>query len=173
MKFLVVKIDKTHPYNFGDPAKDEYIKGAASACWKANKENIQKCEYAVAVYKGVVVSIYKIEDRIEGYNANRNLQKLLSNITYPPYRIHEIKAHACSSANEIRDTLKEYVSIFEEVVKVDINNPKKFEEWQNRFFLILKSCDIPSLNSLVGKRLPYKNINVPYGSHTYCCWEEE
>ncbi len=170
MKLLVVRIDRTHPYNFGDPSRDEYIKGAASACWKVNRDNIEKCEYVVAVYKSIVVGVYKIEDRIEGYKATQKLQKLLSNITYPPYREYEILAHTCKNANEIRDKLGEYVSIFEQVVKVDIDNSHDFEKWQKRFFLILKKCDVKSLNSLIGKSLPYKNINVPKGSHIYHCW---
>lgn len=134
-------------------------------------DRLAQCDYLLAVYENIIVETFKIEKIYYGYEALENIEQLQKNITYPPYRKYEIKAHTCKSPEEIKEKLGAHISIFEKVVKIDIDNPKQFSNWKKRCFLILKDCDNKSLNSLVGKSLPYKPISNKFRSHTYCCLE--
>lgn len=164
---MVVRIDNTHPYNFGDPPKKEYIKGAASACWKASRKRLKYCEYLLAVYEDKIVDAFKIENKFYHDEVLENKIELQNHIKYPSFRKYEIEAHACKTPEEIKEKLGEHISIFKKVVKVDIDNPKEFSNWKKRCFLILKDCDNENLNSLAGESLPYKTISNKFRSHTY------
>lgn len=122
----------------------------------------------LSVYKGKIVEAFKIKKKFYGEEVSENKIELQNHIKYPPYRKYEIEAHACKSPEEIKEKLGEHISIFEKVVKVDIDNPKQFSNWKKRCFLILEDCDNESLNSLVGKSLPYKTVSNKFRSHTYC-----
>lgn len=134
-------------------------------------DRLEKCNYLLSVYENKIVEAFKIKKKFYGDEVSENKIELQNHIKYPTYRKYEIEAHTCNTPQEIKEKLGEHISIFEKVVKVDIDNPKEFSNWKKRCFLILEDCDNESLNSLVGKSLPYKTIPNKFHSHTYCCLE--
>lgn len=148
--FCFVSINKSHPFNFGDPPKYEYIKGAASGCWQADKQKLGKCKYLVAIYENKIAEVFEIEKIIPAAKTKENIELLKNEIKYPHYRRYEIDALTYDSIDKMQKEF-EHMYIFEKVIKVDFKSDKRYKnfiKWKNRSFLILKECNKEELNEL-------------------------
>ena len=145
-KCLVVSINKSHPYNFGDPADLEFIKGAASGCWSTPYEKISKCRYLVAMYDNEVAGIFKIKKVIQAVDAVKNIDLLKKNINYPHYRHNEIDAFTCDTVEEV---LENYGYLFKKMISIGFKTEEDFKKWKKRSFLILEYCSFEEISQIV------------------------
>lgn len=150
---FIVSINRSHPFNFGEPPKDEYIKGAASGCWQADIKKLINCKYLVAIYENKVAGVFKIDKIIPASNAKEYIELLKKEIKYPHYRKYEMDAFTYENLDKMQKKFK-HMYIFEKVINIDFKSDKRyknFAKWKKRSFLILKDCDNALLANLKGE----------------------
>lgn len=149
---IMIKIN--HTYQAGDSISDvyEHVRGV----WRLSEKRIAQVKYALALYRGICVGVFKIDGWKKAYEHD-------ANCPFPVrrYGLTEATLVKYDDVNELK--LKEPV-IYEEQFSMSDNPQEKLTRWRNGWFFYgdSSSVNVPEpLRKAVGRRLTNigKDIN--------------